>query len=114
MQTPQQIRRRGWVQVVVGLLIAALIGVVTFNLAPSFLHPGEPTTDGSRYTGTPEQASAVLRLFAAVIGFGLLAAVNGAWSVATGRVSRVLRVLLVVAVVAMLYCLWLTRQALGV
>jgi MFS family permease len=99
MQTPKHIRVRGSLQLLLGLILVALMGTVTYNLAPSLLRPGG---DESRFTATAEQAQLILGLFALIVTLGLLSMVSGLWQIVTGRRSKwmVLVMLLVFALVA--------------
>lgn len=81
------LRLRGWVLVMVGLFLVLLLGAVTWTMAPTMLNPGVEI-DGSTFTGTAREAETFLSLFALVILFGILCAVNGAYMLATGRQSR--------------------------
>ena len=87
---------RGWVLLFIGLFLVLLMGTITWNLAPSMLQPGKEV-DGGTFTGTAEEARTFLGLFALVIAFGLTAAVNGAFIIATGRQSRFFTILSLVA-----------------
>lgn len=87
---------RGWVLLLIGLFLVLLMGAITWNLAPTMLHPGKEV-DGGTFTGTAEEARMFLGLFALVIAFGLMAAINGVFIIATGRQSRVFTILSLVA-----------------
>lgn len=82
MRTPKMVRRLGWFLLLLGLFLVGLMGTVTINMAPALLHPYSPD---SNYTGTAEQAQMILRLFAAVIAFGIATMVNGTYQIVTGR-----------------------------
>lgn len=58
----KQVRRLGWVQLILGLFIVGLMGTITFALAPSLLHPGVPER-GEWFTGTAEQGLSTVGLF---------------------------------------------------
>jgi phosphate starvation-inducible membrane PsiE len=83
---------RGWVLLFLGLFLVLMLGAITWNLAPSMLHPGKEI-DGGTFNGTAEQARMFLGLFALIIAFGLTAAMNGAFIIATGRQSKVFTVI---------------------
>ncbi|MEI9928177.1 MAG: hypothetical protein WDN44_11370 [Sphingomonas sp.] len=55
----------------IGLFLVGLMGTLTYNMAPMLLHPGERPGGGDYFTGTAHQAAMILKLFAAVIVFGL-------------------------------------------
>ena len=82
MRTPKMVRRLGWFLLLIGLFLVGLMGTVTVNMAPALLHPYSPN---SNFTGTAEQAGMILRLFAAVIVFGIGTMVNGTYQIVTGR-----------------------------
>src|SRR6266566_3005762 len=67
MRKAQGIRRRGWVLIFLGFLLVAIMGTITFMVAPAMLSAGSA---GARFTGTQEQAMLILGLFGLVIGFG--------------------------------------------
>ena len=87
MRTPNHVRRLGWFLLVIGLFLVGLMGTVTWNLAPSLLHPYAPD---SNYTGTAEQARSILWLFTVVIVFGLGTMVNGTYQIVTGQRNRLI------------------------
>jgi len=80
---------RGIALLVIGLILLAIMGPVTWALLPGLLHPGEELADGSSFTGTAAQARMVLILFGLLLGFGLMAALNGIHMIATRRQSWV-------------------------
>ncbi len=55
-QPSTNIRRRGWLQLLLGLFLVGMMGTITYNLAPGLLFPGERLADGLQFTGTAEQA----------------------------------------------------------
>lgn len=110
MQTPKQIRVRGLLQLLLGLILVALMGTVTYNLAPSLLRP---RGEASSFTGTAEQAQIILGLFALTIAFGLMSMAAGLWQIITGRRDKwiILVILLVFALVVA--GAWLSWHALS-
>lgn len=109
MRTPKSVRRLGWVLLVTGLFLVIFMGVITLNLAPLLLHPGEAVAGGSRFTGDAADVGMILTLFFAVIGFGVGTAVNGGYQIATGRRNIPLTILtLVFAAGLYLYARYLT------
>jgi hypothetical protein len=88
LYSAKQVRWRGWVLVVLGLLLVVLMGVVTLNVAPNMLHPGVPASDRSVYNGTKEEAQQVLGLFGLVILFGITCIVSGIWQIKSGRHNK--------------------------
>lgn len=78
---------RGIVLLVIGLFLLGLMGTISWALLPGLTHPGQTLADGSRFDGTPEQARMVLLLFGLLLAFGLMAALNGIYMIATRRQS---------------------------
>lgn len=74
-------RRRGWVLIVLGVLLIVGMGFVTLKLGPSMLHQ-EPG-----FTGTVKQGQTYLTLFGLVILFGVNALIGGIRMARTGRRS---------------------------
>jgi hypothetical protein len=85
MPRAQGIRRRGYVLIVLGLLLVAMMGTITFLTAPTMLSRRAPS--GAGFTGTPEQALLILGLFGIVIIFGITCIGSGLWQIVTGRRS---------------------------
>jgi hypothetical protein len=83
MPRAQGIRRRGWLLIVIGFLLVAMMGAITFMVAPTMLSGG--ASSGVRFTGTPEQAILILGLFGLVIVLGLTSIASGLWQIVTGR-----------------------------
>ena len=110
MRTPKMVRRLGWFLLVVGLFLVALIGTVTWNLAPALLHPYAP---GSNFTGTAEQARLILRLFGVVILFGLGTMVNGTYQIVTGQRSRIITFATLGLALVLFVVAWTTNRGLG-
>ena len=105
MRAVRESRARGWILLVLGLFLIVFMGVITLNLAPSLLSPGETGSDGSSFTGTADQARTALGLFLMVILFGFVATANGVYIIRTGRQSWVfIAVTLAVAAVLGIFC----------
>jgi hypothetical protein len=79
---------RAIVLLVCGLSLALGMGAIAYYVAPSMLHPGVESSDGSSFTGTAEQARLFLTIFAAVFLFGLVAIANGIFMLVTRRQSK--------------------------
>jgi len=76
-------KRRGWVMVVLGLLLIIGMGFITIVLGPTMLH-------GERgFTGTARQGQTFVLLFVLVILFGVNALVGGFRMARTGKGSWV-------------------------
>ena len=96
MRTPKDVRRLGWFLLLIGLFLTGFMSVLTWNMAPMLLYPGEEVTGGSRFTGTADQAGMIFRLFGAVIVFGLGTIVNGVLQIRTGQRNRVVTIVTLV------------------
>ncbi len=92
MRTPRDVRRVGWLLVGLGLFLVVMMGVVTINMAPLLLYPGQEMPGGSSFTGNAEQARMILTLLIAVIVFGVGTTINGVVQVRTGQRNRILTV----------------------
>ena len=102
----RQIRRLGWVLLVIGLFLLALMGTIAFYLAPSLLQPGRQTVGGSRFTGTAQQGMSALMLFGAVMLFGLTTIINGLWQIRTGQRNQWLLYAVAAAGLLLLGTVW--------
>ena len=96
MRTPKDVRRLGWFLLLLGLFLTGFMSVLTWNMAPMLLYPGEEVTGSSRFTGTAEQAGMIFRLFGAVIVFGLATIASGALQIRTGRRNRIATIVMLV------------------
>ena len=96
MRTARQVRRLGWVQLVLGLFITGMMLAITAFVAPLMLNAGAPSATGSRFTGTPEQALLIFGLFGVLILFGLVAMLNGIWQIKFGRRNKWLFIVVLV------------------
>lgn len=74
---------RGWVLLVLGLILVLMMGAIIVAVAPMMLYP-----DPETFTGTPEQARMFLTLFAVVFFFGVMSMANGLYIIATGRQNK--------------------------
>ncbi len=88
MRTSRGIRGLGWVLLLLGLFLFGMMTVLTWNMAPMLLHPGESVDGGGGFTGTAEQAQWIFALFGIVGVFGLGTMINGGYQVTTGRRGR--------------------------
>jgi MFS family permease len=105
------VRGLGWLQLLIGLFLVGLMGTITYNLAPSLLSPAAPA-DGSRFTGTPEQALVILGLFGLVIAFGVGSIASGLWQIATGRRNKWIFIAMLALFVVVMLTAWLTTASL--
>ena len=102
-----RVRALGWVLLPLGIFLVGLMGAVTYYTAPLMLRAGEEV-DGSRFTGTPGQATMILALFGLVIAFGLGCIANAVWQIKTGRRNKgMLVVMMTLAGALMLFAFFL-------
>jgi hypothetical protein len=92
MRTPKDVRRTGWLLVFLGLFLVVFMAVITINMAPLLMYPGEEMPGGSSFTGNAEQARMIFVLFVAVIVFGAGTTINGVVQIRTGQRNRMLTV----------------------
>lgn len=110
---PKNWRVRGWIQVVTGLFLVGLMGLITFNLAPSMLRAGETVdSGGGRFTGTPEQGLLILGLFGLIITFGLGSVATGLWQIVTGRRNNWMFALMLGLFALVMLTAWFTTKSL--
>ncbi|HEX7695708.1 MAG TPA: hypothetical protein VF409_14545 [Sphingomonas sp.] len=101
MRTPRAVRAAGWVLLACGAFLAGLMSYLWAVLAPSMAHPGD-TVGGTSFTGTADQARAIVTMFGAVIVFGLAAIAYGLWMIVTGRRSVAMMIGVLVLAVALI------------
>lgn len=111
VQTSRKIRTLGWLSVGGGVFLIGLMGWITLAMYPSLSNPGAPI-EGGRWTGTAEQAQAVLTLFYLVIGFGVIALAAGAWMAFTGRRHLAITVVTLLFAAVLILHTWETTQSL--
>ena len=106
LMSARQIRRLGWMLVVIGLFLIGLMGSITLYMAPSLLQPGRRLYGGPLFTGTAQQGISALMLFGAVILFGLTAFSNGVWQIKTGQRNKWLLYAIALVTALLLGTLW--------
>lgn len=111
LRTAKQVRRLGWMQLLIGVFLIGLMGTITYNLAPLLLQAGE-SAGGARFTGTPQQAQLILALFGMVLLFGLGSLVSGVWQIRTGRRNKWLFIMMVALFLVLIGFSWYLRSAL--
>ncbi|HJR08614.1 MAG TPA: hypothetical protein VJ842_15245 [Pyrinomonadaceae bacterium] len=111
LRTAKQVRRLGWLQLAIGVFLIGLMGTITYNLAPALLQAGE-SVDGSRFTGTPQQAQLILGLFGMVLVFGVGSVASGLWQIKTGRRNKWLFIVMLVLFVILIAFSWFLRAML--
>lgn len=103
---------RAWAAIVCGVLLIGLMGTITWSLGPD-LHRAIATGSAENFTGTGEQAQAILHLFYVVIAFGVLTLANGIYMLATGSQHRAFIVAALLMVLALFYVLYRTFSLLS-
>jgi len=73
----RRLKAGGVFQVIFGVALLLLMGIVTWRMAPSLLAAPEALADGSRFNATQGTARPVLALFASVMVFGVIAGTIG-------------------------------------
>lgn len=111
MRTPRSVRMAGWVLLVCGVFLAGLMSYLWSALAPSMAHPGD-TVGGTSFTGTADQARAIVTMFGAVIVFGLAAIAYGLWMIVTGRRSIAMMIGVLVLAAILIGIAWRTMAVL--
>lgn len=111
MRSSRQVRIFGWVLLVVGLFLIGLMGTVGYNLAPTLLDP--EGVDGTRFTGTQDQARMILWLFGLVLLFGAISLASGILQIVTGRRSRAMTFAALIAGIGLVATAYATKDALG-
>jgi hypothetical protein len=104
MRAVRESRARGYVLVVLGLVMVGMMAVIIANVSPSLMSPGEEMADGGSLTGTAEQARLMLYLFWGLLAFGGLMTVNGIHQIRTGYNSKLFAGLGFAALAGALVC----------
>ncbi|HYG12174.1 MAG TPA: hypothetical protein VD835_19665 [Pyrinomonadaceae bacterium] len=112
LRTAKQVRRLGWLQLLIGVFLVGMMGTITYNLTPLMFPSGATGSGGARFTGTTEQAQLILALFGMVIAFGLGSILSGIWQIKTGRRNKWLFIGMVVLFVVLIFFSWFLRSAL--
>ena len=108
MRTSRDVRRRGWVMLVCGVVLSGMI--LGFSTIASMAY-GQPVTIG------PLGGLGETILFAAPVALigliGLVAVVAGGWQAATGRPLRHTGTALIALVVGVVLAVWIAQLADG-
>src|SRR5260370_27371685 len=100
----------GWLFMSLGLFLILIVGVLTFFLGSSLLHPGS-TDHAPEFNGTADQAKLRLIFFGVFFLFGLNAMVAGIFQIKTGHMNMVTIILGAVLFVALLIAARTTSKA---
>jgi len=103
MRSTTQVRVLGWVQAILGLFLISIMGILTYKLGPSLIHPGVDLEGHSRFNGTEQQGKLVLALFSTVMLFGLISLTGGVIQIKSGRRSRWIVILTLVMVIPLVF-----------
>lgn len=108
----KQIKRLGWVQLILGLFLVVAMGAITFFLAPLMLER-VPRPGGPRFTGSAEAGASVLGLFGLVILFGLTSMAGGLFQITTGRRNKFFLYFMLVLVAVLIGWVFHVNKLLG-
>jgi fatty acid desaturase len=95
-------RTRGWVLIVLGLLLTIGMAGITFYVWQAVHSQGQPGGT-PRWTGGTAMTARTFQLFATLIGFGVICLATGIFQVRTGRRNMGLVVLLLLLVGVMIF-----------
>lgn len=87
MVSSRQIRVLGGVLLFLGLFLVGAGAGLAIWLGPFLLNPGV-STNGTRFTGTPEQAKLICAVFGVIAALGMGAGFGGIWQLTTGRRNK--------------------------
>ncbi len=108
LRTAATVRRLGWVLIIIGGLLVAFMGWLTFGITGIIAHSDEPGAP-SRFTGGPEMVLAIYGIFGFVILFGLVAMAGGIWQVKYGKRNKKLAYLIFGLGIVFIIIGWLVR-----
>ena len=109
----QNVRRRGWVLMGIGIFLVGLMSYIGVAIFPALTNPGQSVASGPRFTGTADQAALIQNLLKLLIGFGVLSCVTGLWQIVTGRSSRRLTIALFLLAAMFIVYTWMTQGTAG-
>jgi hypothetical protein len=89
-QTSQQVRQRGVVMLVLGVLLSGGMSCLLLWMF-SVMHPAISRTSSS-FTGTRTDATFIFGILGTVLVVGIMGCITGIWQIVTGRVSQMLRI----------------------
>ena len=95
------LKARGWVLIVIGLLLSGGIGALTWFLN-AFVHRPVPPGGSPRYTGSPQTLTDTFLLLGSLCAFGLVSLFMGVYQVRHGRKSRLLMFLFFLVLAAII------------
>ena len=95
-------RTRGWLLIVLGVMLSLGMAGLSFYLWRTIHHPGQ-SGGTSRWTGNAEMTDRTFQLFGTIIVFGLVCLGTGLFQVRTGRRNMILVVLLLLLVGLMFF-----------
>ena len=95
-------RTRGWLLIVLGVMLSIAMAVLSSYLWRTIHHPGRPG-GVSRWTGSAEMTARTYQLFGTIFVFGLVCLATGIFQVRTGRRNIIAVVLLLLLVGVMFF-----------
>ena len=111
MRSSRTVRVYGVVLMLCGLVVLGLMGPITYYTLPELTHPGQELVEGTRFTGSGDEADMILWLFGLLLLFGLVATLTGLWQVATGRRNRWISIgAVALGLLIFAYAQWTTGQ----
>ncbi len=108
MESSRRIRTLGWIMLLLGILLAGVMGYIALNLYPTMANPGKEI-GGTTYTGTAEETTGFFGIFALVIFLGLVSIAGGIWQITMGRRSRIVMVIAMAIAVILITGAWLAE-----
>ena len=90
-------RTRGWLLIVLGLMLSFAMAGLSFYLWRTIHYPGQ-SGGTSRWTGGTEMTDRTFQLFGTIFVFGLVCLATGIFQVRTGRRNLIFLVLLLLLV----------------
>jgi hypothetical protein len=95
-------RTRGWLLIVLGLLLSLGMAVLSLYLWRTIHYSGQPGVT-SRWNGSAEMTDRTFQLFGTIFVFGLVCLATGIFQVRTGRRNRIAVALLLLLVGLMFF-----------
>ena len=100
---------RGWVMIACGLVLAGMMVLIIAAIGTP-LYEAARGEGSDSFTGTAEQAQAILYLFYTIIAFGLVAIANGTHTLITGAQNRIFMVLTFLLLLPLFFFIWMALK----
>jgi hypothetical protein len=91
-------RTRGWLLIVLGLMLSCAMAGISFYLWQTIHYPGQ-----SRWSGSAEMTARTFQLFGTIFVFGLVCLATGIFQVRTGRRNMIAVAFLLLLVGIMIF-----------